>query len=546
VTQLHRITVAARVFGFAAILGLAVVSRDFQVIASLLMVAAIGTTAVYIAITTPLATAFVVSVETAITCLIIALALPAGIVFLPYLVVLTLIAGISSGVVGVTAIIIVQFCVVAVVTGTWAQSLGHDELLRLLSPWLLTSIGSGLLGTWLRRIGNFSSGANGNSSYESAHRLLIQLRTVARRLSSGLDPVTIATHIQNDVGDSIELIQVGIFVRTDGGVLAPLSYSDEAARRELQCHGASTADCWTEMEPIVTVGEQPTHAHVVTLPLRVATRMIGVVVASTPRLPSRDSLKMLMQTLDEHSLRLATALAFDEIRSIATLEERHRLAREIHDGIAQEVASLGYQVDELMANAESENQRLELTALREEMSRVVGELRFSIYDLRSESLREGGLGAALSEYVRQVGSRSSMTVHLSLDEAATRLRAETEIELLRIAQEAISNARKHSGAKNLWVHCQTRPPCAYLEVRDDGDGVIEYRSDSYGLRIMKERAERLEARLEIGAADGSRGHERGTLVSVRLGDSAGDIPANGGRLEDDTERTEEGPARRRP
>ncbi len=58
-----------------------------------------------------------------------------------------------------------------------------------------------------------------------------------------------------------------------------------------------------------------------------------------------------MREVDEHALRLDAALTFDEIRSIATIQERHRLAREIHDGIAQEIASLGYVVDDLAATS---------------------------------------------------------------------------------------------------------------------------------------------------------------------------------------------------
>ena len=202
-----------------------------------------------------------------------------------------------------------------------------------------------------------------------------------------------------------------------------------------------------------------------------------------------------MAEFDDHALRLDTALAFDEVRSLATMEERQRLAREIHDGVAQEIASLGYAVDELLAHATSDGQRRRLHALRNELSRVVSELRLSIFDLRSAI--SGGLGSALSDYVREVGARSGMTVHLTLDEASTRLRSEVETELLRIAQEAITNARKHSAAENLWVDCRIRPPYARIQVADDGRGLGAKREDSYGIGIMRERAERISADLDI-------------------------------------------------
>src|SRR5690606_6747821 len=103
-------------------------------------------------------------------------------------------------------------------------------------------------------------------------------------------------------------------------------------------------------------------------------------------------------------------------------------------------------------------------------SRVVSELRLSIFDLRSEISPSAGLGSAISDYVRAVGARSGFTVHLTLDEAPTRLRSEVETELLRILQEAITNARKHSDAQNLWVDCRIRPPFARITVHDDGGG----------------------------------------------------------------------------
>ena len=83
---------------------------------------------------------------------------------------------------------------------------------------------------------------------------------------------------------------------------------------------------------------------------------------------------------------------------------------------------------------------------------------------------------------------------------------------MRIAQEAITNARKHAGARNLWVRCSVAPPSALLAVEDDGKGLGRARVDSYGLEIMQERAERVGADLSVGPRDGG-----GTVVEVVLG-----------------------------
>ena len=247
--------------------------------------------------------------------------------------------------------------------------------------------------------------------------------------------------------------------------------------------------------------------------------MIGLVLSDAPAAPAGPALGELMRRLDEQSLRLDTALTFDEVRSIATMEERHRLAREIHDGIAQEVASLGYALDDLLAKTLEVDRRKDIRAIRQQLTRMVTELRLSIFDLRSQVNPSAGLGSALSDYVREVGAKSGMTVHLTLDEAPTRLRTETETELLRIAQEAITNARKHSGARNLSVHCKVQPPHALIRVQDDGKGLGEARVDSYGLRIMRERARRIQAELHVDTGQQS---SSGTTVLVTLGGSSAD------------------------
>ena len=145
----------------------------------------------------------------------------------------------------------------------------------------------------------------------------------------------------------------------------------------------------------------------------------------------------------------------------------------------------------------------------------MADLRLSIFDLRSDVSPTNGLGSALSDYVRQVGTRSGLTVHLTLNEAPTRLSPAVEAELLRIAQEAITNARKHASAKNLWVDCWTDPPQAKLVVRDDGTGIQGGREDSYGISIMRERAQRIAATLEIGNVSGASG-PAGTVVQVSV------------------------------
>ncbi|MGZ5374328.1 MAG: sensor histidine kinase, partial [Aeromicrobium sp.] len=426
-----------------------------------------------------------------------------------------LIAGFTLGTRQVLITVAIEVLALTAVVLASGQIGRYEALSEIVGPWLLTTLGVGLLGARLKTV-RTGAGHGEDASYESARRLLSQLRTVARRLSSGLDSVTLASDLMNTVQQHLDDLHSAVFVRTDGGILAPLGYRGQTAR-ELQPRGHLVERCWQEMEPTHEI--QPSglanRRHRVVLPLCVGSRLLGVVISEAAAAPPPRSLASLMREVDEHALRLDAALTFDEIRSIATMQERHRLAREIHDGVAQEIASLGYVVDDLSAQATTDSQRRKLVELRSELSRVVSELRLSIFDLRTEV--SAGLGSALSDYVREVGARSGITVHTTLDEAPSRLRGDVETELFRIAQEAITNARKHSGARNLWVDCRISPPSATITVRDDGNGLGRPRDDSFGIKVMRERAERINAILDIcsGSRTGS-----GTCVTVTVGADA--------------------------
>lgn len=215
--------------------------------------------------------------------------------------------------------------------------------------------------------------------------------------------------------------------------------------------------------------------------------------------------------LDEAAARLQTAILFTEARSIATSSERSRMARDMHDGVSQELTSLGYLIDDLLATAPEEI-RPEIRGLRNELSRVISELRLSIFELRSSAVDTIGLAAALADYIQQTRLSTPFKIHLSVDEGTERLAEEVEAELLRIIQEAVANARRHSQAENLWINCQIRAPLAQILIEDDGIGLQQARQDSFGIGIMRERATQIGATVTLSDRRGG-----GTRVSVDLG-----------------------------
>jgi len=450
--------------------------------------------------------------EAVLACVVVLTVEPLPEALLPYLLAPALAAGLFSGM--RTSVTAAGLAGLTLLFGyrVGEELLSRNDYLAVVSQWTLLTLALGLLGAWVHRL---QSQLGPQDAYASAYRLISQLRLVARQLSGGLDPVALGQNLLQQLRAEVPFQVGAVYVRSAGGRLTPIAF-DGADRLDWLVSQPLFDEAWASSSPVrqSTALSPGQTGHSMVLPLRLGVRMFGLVAVQRAG-PEFDLARLthVDTLLQEQSLRLETALLFSEVRTLATAEERRRLAREIHDGIAQELASLGYVVDDLAARARFlPDLEEDLKALRGELTRVISELRLSIFDLRSEVASTVGLGTAISDYVRQVGAGSEFTVHLVLDESPVRLPIDAETELLRIAQEAVTNVRKHSHASNLWVTCRIDPPSALLRVEDDGSGLGKPRSDSFGLEVMRERAGRIGATLSV-----SNRKEGGTAVEVSLG-----------------------------
>lgn len=250
--------------------------------------------------------------------------------------------------------------------------------------------------------------------------------------------------------------------------------------------------------------------HEATVPLTLGARVVGIVALQRTDGPfDRTVLTRIARSGHDAALRIAIGLLLADVRRAATAEERRRLAREIHDGVAQDLASVGYSLDALVTDLAGNPNGHLAEQIRAQVRGIVSELRLSIVDLRADIQPGVGLGTTLTDYVQQAGSLSGLTVHLVIDEGGQRLPVAQETELLRIAQEAVTNVRRHAAADNLWVTYRVEPPGAYLSVADDGQGMDSPRNDSFGLDIMQERAQRIGARMSWHPRHGG-----GTVLEV--------------------------------
>lgn len=460
--------------------------------------------------------------EGAVACAVVLLGTTSSDVYIIYLAAPAFLAGLRGGL--RTGSLVVAGQVVAAAASQVQLAETRPNLESVWVPWLFMAFAVSLLGAWIRQLDLLQHDTL-SSPYASAHHLLGQLRTVTRELSSGLDIEVVSENVLATAISALGGSRAALLLRGELGDVTVVAFrgeeeftaslpDDPLIRQVLSTHRARQ-----QPEP----HGRASHRFRVCMPLLVGTRVIGVVVVDGPESVAVSDLGLAQATLDDDAVRLESAVLFSDVRAMATVEERRRLAREIHDGIAQEIASMGYLVDDLARDQCNQRHQDGLNDLRNELTRVVTELRLSIFDLRSGVSSNDGLGSVLGDYVREVGKNSGMTVHLSLEESPRRLRLDVETELLRIAQEAVTNARKHSRAANMWVTCRVEPPFAEVRIEDDGRGAVRSRDDHYGLHIMKERASRINAVLTFADRLGG-----GTVVSAVLLPAEVAVPVESG------------------
>jgi two-component system, NarL family, nitrate/nitrite sensor histidine kinase NarX len=248
----------------------------------------------------------------------------------------------------------------------------------------------------------------------------------------------------------------------------------------------------------------------VSVPVRLHERLLGEVdlfFMAVTALEKED--RDLLDTLATHLASAMESLRAAALeREAAVAHERSLLAQELHDSIAQSLAFLKIQVQLLREAVRRED--------RDSMARVIGELdagvRESYADVRellvhfrtrtNEEDIEPALRATLSKFEHQTG----LAVRLEIEGHGVALAPDVQVQVLHIVQEALSNVRKHAGARTVVLRV-TRTPEWRFEVQDDGVGfdaaAVGPDTTRVGLRIMQERAERIGAQVRLNSAPGA-------------------------------------------
>jgi PAS domain S-box-containing protein len=230
--------------------------------------------------------------------------------------------------------------------------------------------------------------------------------------------------------------------------------------------------------------------------------------------PSEDERVFLEAVADQAAVAVENVRLFAEAGDKAALEERQRLARELHDSVSQALygIALGTKTARTLLKRDPEEVADPLDYVLSLAEAGLAEMRALIFELRPESLKTEGLVAALGKQTTALKARHEIEVEATLCEEPE-ASLEAKEAAYRIAQEALHNTVKHARANKVEIKMECDPAQITLELSDDGVG-FDMRDDfpgHLGLRSMRERASRLGGTLEVETAPG-----RGTRIRARI------------------------------
>jgi two-component system, NarL family, sensor kinase len=216
--------------------------------------------------------------------------------------------------------------------------------------------------------------------------------------------------------------------------------------------------------------------------------------------------------LADAKLKKLTQRVFD-----AQEEERGRVARELHDGISQILVGVRFALDNArrrLARGDEDGAAPPLDKGIEALGSAISEVRRISRDLRPGALDDLGLGPALKTLTDEFRDRTGIETEFNTVVFRNRLDQESKIALYRIAQEALTNIERHSGADRISIDLRGHKTGATMRITDNGRGLpAQQSSQGLGLRNMQERIEQLDGTLRITSPRGAQG---GTVIEARV------------------------------
>jgi signal transduction histidine kinase len=254
------------------------------------------------------------------------------------------------------------------------------------------------------------------------------------------------------------------------------------------------------------------------LPMRARGRVLGIltILGNEAQQFNAEEVALLASVADQVGVAVENARLRQQAEHTAVIEERERLARELHDSVTQSLYSLTLFAkagENLIDGGQLEDARHNLKRMGETAQQALKEMRLLVYQLRPLDLDKEGLIGALHQRLSAVEGRVNIKARLVADDLVN-LPPALEEGLYRIAQEALNNALKHAAATTVTIYLRTTGNEIELEVVDDGTGldpVTAPNSGGMGLQSMQERAKKLGGTFSISSTP-----NKGTSIKVRV------------------------------
>jgi signal transduction histidine kinase len=342
-----------------------------------------------------------------------------------------------------------------------------------------------------------------------------------------LQRVEQAVQTRETWGTAVEHMLAGIAQAYDALVGAVFLTGDEPGSASL-----TLSACWPNAESALPLAgfaefalaaenreilETPSDmGHVTVVPLVSEGRPMGVAALASRSAYTMMQLAFLRVAASVMAIVIRNGQLYAELESQAVLEERHRLARDMHDGLAQYLGFLNLKVQQVerLLGREPEAARQALHEVREGINDMYAEVRVAIQDLRSPGVHERDLAEQLQEFVAAFAVRSGLAISFTSN-GNPDVSPLAKVHLLRITEEALTNIHRHAQARQCWVRLEVGSNGAMLEIKDDGiglaDGVTPNSPVSFGLRIMQERVQSVGGHFRLHSRPGE-----GVLLQVTI------------------------------
>jgi signal transduction histidine kinase len=358
----------------------------------------------------------------------------------------------------------------------------------------------------------------------TANELLVSLHALAKTLPSSFDLREVVDSMRDRLRSVVRFSALVILVRDEAqsvwtvelaeGVRLPAHMNDYDLPQPLQ--RALESQVPILIEDRLVHPDEGGFAALARSGLYTALRARGALVGLialedvVPGVYGREQRDLIESLSSLLALSIDNARWFARLRTLGAEAERARIARELHDRVAQSLAYVAFEL-ERMSNMPGDKDA-EIADLRVVVRDIVRELRETIYQLRANVSEAEDIVMVASGYLQRFAERTGITTHwLPSDSAPLPYRIEQE--LWRIGQEALVNVERHSQATEVMVRWAVHDGIARLEVADNGTGfeLETVVGEHYGLVGMRERADAIGAQLAIESRPG-----RGTKVAVEL------------------------------